>query len=91
MKYVLIWILLLPAIDEKARVLTSGSAEFETKGACLDAASWIGSIDKVWKEDRPLLLAECLPSKPDSETYGACFDRYDDREQLLACIQKHNS
>jgi len=92
MKYILIWIILLPTnpIQEgDGRVLTSGSAEFDTKGACIDAANALRTIESTWREDRPVIVTECLPSTPDSDTYGACFDSAAGREELFNCMREN--
>lgn len=88
MKWVLFWILLLPAIGGSERVLTSGSAEFDTHGACIDAVDRIRSIETTWKEDMPQFFTECFPSEPEGDTYGSCFDNHTGRDELLACIKK---
>ncbi len=96
MKYTLIWVLLLlddPLTDENERVLTSGSAAFETEGGCIDAAKSLESIENIWRNERPILILRCLPSRPDpdSDTFGACFDRAKNRDDFRDCFSSDAS
>lgn len=91
MKYILIWVILLPPNpmqEGSGRALTSGSAQFDTNGACIDAASQVRSIEKMWDDERPVIVTRCLPSTPTSATYGACFDSTEGREEFLTCIRE---
>ena len=71
MSFVLIWIILLLPSDsapgKNQRVLTSGSAEFQTLAACVDAAEDLRSIEQTWREDRPVVITNCMPSRTDSD------------------------
>jgi len=97
MKYILIWIILLPNTVEfgsqdpvrSDRVLTSGSAQFDTMGACLDALDEIRVLENAWKDDRPLMITTCTPTQPLDDSFGGCYDNAgSDREARLRCYER---